>query len=111
MKNVFIFQAKSMFVCSVAVLVDHEIVASSRLLVCHLNEINEHLCCIFASYWLSIDPIFIDLVEGLVEIGKKFHVVSQEKLHVIILTYTQQKNRKELDATLGVEVFSEISNE
>lgn len=53
-----------MFVCSVAVLLDHEIVASSRLLVCHLNEKHEGLSCVFAWYWLSVDPVFIDLVEG-----------------------------------------------
>lgn len=50
--------------CSVAVLLDHEIVASSRLLVCHLNEKHEGLSCVFAWYWLSVDPVFIDLVEG-----------------------------------------------
>lgn len=51
--------------CSVADLLDHEIVASSRLLVCHLNEKKkEDLSCIFAWYWLSVDPVFIDLVEG-----------------------------------------------
>lgn len=38
LKKVFRFQAKRMLVCSVAVLLDHEIVASSRFLVCHLNE-------------------------------------------------------------------------
>lgn len=47
------------------VLLYHEIVTSSRLLVCHLNEKHEDLCCIFAWYWLSVDPIFTDLVEGL----------------------------------------------
>lgn len=49
---------------SVAVLLGHEIIASSRLLVCHLSEKNEGLSCSFAWFWLSVDLVSIDLVKG-----------------------------------------------
>lgn len=60
--------------CSVAILLDHEIVTSSRLLVCHLNEkkMKTFPAYLHGTRFLLILSSLI-LVEGLVEIGKKFH--------------------------------------
>lgn len=79
MKNVFIFQAKSMSVCSIIVLQDCEIVPSSELLVCHWNDIMKTFASYLHGIGFALTLSSLIWYRVLVEIGKKFHSYGQTR--------------------------------